>query len=62
MTIFIKENWKVIRKKIMCAKISDRKGWIHDTEENTLLLVWKREEIQISFKVHKELASVLSRV
>ena len=40
----------------MCAKISDRKGWIHDTEENTLLLVWKREEIQISFKVHKELA------
>ena len=32
------------------------------TEENTLLLVWKREEIQISFKVHKELASVLSRV
>jgi len=46
----------------MCAKISDRKGWIHDTEENTLLLVWKREEIQISFKVHKELASVLSRV
>ena len=59
MTIFIKENWKVIRKKRMCAKISDRKGWIHDTEENTLLLVWEREEIPISFKVHRKLASVL---
>lgn len=33
-------------------KRCDRKGWIHDTEENTLLLVWEREEIPISFKVH----------
>ena len=37
----------------------DRKGWIHDTEENTLLLVWEREEIPIGFKVHRKLASVL---
>lgn len=59
---FHKRKLESNSKKIMCAKISDRKGWIHDTEENTLLLVWKREEIQISFKVHKELASVLSRV
>lgn len=40
-------------------KRCDRKGWIHDTEENTLLLVWEREEIPISFKVHRKLASVL---
>ena len=40
-------------------KRCERKGWIHETEETTLLLVWEREEIPISFKVHRKLASVL---
>ena len=40
------------------AMILERKN-MADDEENTLLLVWEREEIPISFKVHRKLASVL---
>lgn len=47
---FHKRKLESNSKKIMCAKISDRKGWIHDTEENTLLLVWKRKKSKLALK------------
>lgn len=31
-------------------KRCDRKGWIHDTEENTLLLVWEGKKSRLALK------------